>query len=78
MQIEITNENLRKNLNTLLENSGLSHLSLLGFSKLFGFSRIPHSIKYFEFFFHKPNLDDTSNQREKKEILKVLTRVCSN
>ena len=56
MQIEITDENLRKNLNTLLENSGLSHLSLFGFSKLFGLSRIPHSIKDFVFFFRQTKL----------------------
>ena len=56
MHIKIADENPWKNLNTLQENSGLSHLSRFGFSKLFGFSRIPHSNKYFVFFFPQTKL----------------------
>ena len=56
MHIKIADENPWKNLNTLQENSGLSHLSRFSFSKLFGFSRIPHSNKYFVFFFPQTKL----------------------
>ena len=56
MHIKIADENPWKNLKTLQENSGLSHLSRFGFSKLFGFSRIPHSNKYFVFFFPQTKL----------------------